>query len=704
MPIDETTRLLHACDANLPLTRLVVKQHFDALSDDEKLYAHWIAKASWAGARVIAGQASHHSNSLVQMFLDVFSAPRNGADTTPPHIRDMEAYKAATGLSDAAWKQFLEYAVSVLYNLANYTAFGDAKFVPNCTPEEFDAAIKASESEKAAETWAELKDVIFSLDDPAKNFIGYPSEGHVTGYYRGDPTKEEIQKIQAFLDQKGIHTLNTRLTKKSPTEYTLHIASASTKAPKNQKETEFTMEDGTIVTLEYGDFSALMRKAALAIRRAMFCCANETQRKMVEAYAMSWETGEMELHKESQRLWIKDVGPVVESNVGFVETYKDPAGVRAEWEGFVAIVNKDQTAKFGALVDAAESFLALLPWPRAFEKDVFNRPDFTSLEVLSFCTGGSPPLGINIPNYDDIRQTLGFKNVSLGNVANAPKAENELIPFVAPEDLAMFEKLRGRAFEVQVGLHEMLGHGSGKLLTEREDGTFDFDRETTLDPRDGTPVKSWYKQGQTWNSVFGAAASSMEECRAELVALALMDNRDVLKIFEIEEDEAMDIVHTAYLTMVRAGLVALQVYDPKAKKWGQAHSQARFGIMQKLLASGAASIDEVKDAATGALDDLVIRVHRDLILTKGLPAVQTFLRDMQITKSTADAARGVPWYVEITSVSEKFEKYREVVVRKKQPRKVFVQGNTYIERGTAVLKEYPLTLEGFIESVIERDM
>lgn len=39
-----------------------------------------------------------------------------------------------------------------------------------------------------------------------------------------------------------------------------------------------------------------------------------------------------------------------------------------------------------------------------------------------------------------------------------------------------------------------------------------------------------------------------------------------------------------------------------------------------------------------------------------------------------------------------------------QPRKIFVQPNTFIVDGEVVLKEYPLTPAGVIESFVERQL
>jgi len=112
------------------------------------------------------------------------------------------------------------------------------------------------------------------------------------------------------------------------------------------------------------------------------------------------------------------------------------------------------------LVTGAEVTLSLLPWGKDFECEVFKKPDFTSLDVLAFASSGIP-VGINIPNYDEVRQHYGFKNVNLGNAYGKPTKEGML--YVPEVEKDMHLDFYNPSLFIIVALHELLGHGSGKL-------------------------------------------------------------------------------------------------------------------------------------------------------------------------------------------------------------------------------------------------
>lgn len=67
------------------------------------------------------------------------------------------------------------------------------------------------------------------------------------------------------------------------------------------------------------------------------------------------------------------------------------------------------------------------------------------------------------------------------------------------------------SLELQVGLHELLGHGTGKLFYKGEEGQ-NFPGGL-VSPLDGRPVESWYGKGETYDGRFTSLASTFEECR-----------------------------------------------------------------------------------------------------------------------------------------------------------------------------------------------
>jgi len=191
--------------------------------------------------------------------------------------------------------------------------------------------------------------------------------------------------------------------------------------------------------------------------------------------------------------------------------------------------------------------------------------------------------------------------------------------------------------------------------------------------------------------------------RAEAVALYLAGNRDILKIFKYtSQKDIEDVQYAMFLIMVRAGIRALEFYDPVAKKHGQAHMQARLGITRWLVKEGIAKVEEIR-TADNVLENLYIRLDRDKVLSEGKAVIGKLLIELQVRKSTADGEGAKEFYTELTRPPPEWEgEIRDLVLKKKLPRKIFIQPNTFIENDEVVLKEYPLTSVGVIESFIER--
>jgi dipeptidyl-peptidase-3 len=120
----------------------------------------------------------------------------------------------------------------------------------------------------------------------------------------------------------------------------------------------------------------------------------------------SFETGSMGSFKKYQELWVQDTGPDVESAIGFNESYQDPHGVRASWQGFVAISNKSQAEIYQQMLDAALEFIHELlqnsvedvtGHAYVFENPVYKKSDLMKLDALAY-SASELFSGLNLPN------------------------------------------------------------------------------------------------------------------------------------------------------------------------------------------------------------------------------------------------------------------------------------------------------------------
>ncbi len=260
-------------------------------------------------------------------------------------------------------------------------------------------------------------------------------------------------------------------------------------------------------------------------------------RAALDALVRFYETGDDRDREAFDIAWVQNHDTTVDTMNGFIEVYMDARGTKGAWEGLVYYANPEKTGKIRTLATHAQWFEDHLPVQPRFRKPVVQGVSAMAIEVVIEIGDSGPitPIGVNLPNDQRIREQYGSKSVSLSNVLEAyDKSQPESFRHEFCWDDAEAERARewaAFAGELTTEIHEVLGHGSGRMA----DGVTQQPQEL---------LREQY--------------SALEESRADLVALYFVADPHLGAIGLVPPADQGTIVRAEYEAYARNALVQLR--------------------------------------------------------------------------------------------------------------------------------------------------
>jgi dipeptidyl-peptidase-3 len=289
-----------------------------------------------------------------------------------------------------------------------------------------------------------------------------------------------------------------------------------------------------------------------------------------------YQTGEDADRAAYDIAWVHDKDSPVDTINGFVEVYMDARGVKGAWEALVYYVNREKTESIRKIAANAQWFEDRMPWAPQYRKEGVRGVTANAIDVVVEAGESAPvtPIGINLPNDQAIRETYGSKSVSLSNVneaydkSMAPEFRREFA--WTEEEVQRAEKWSAFAGELTTDLHEVIGHGSGKV-SERLNGA----------PQNF--LKEQY--------------SAVEESRADLVALYFVADPRLAELGIVKAADHDEIVRAEYEGYTRNALVQLRRIR-EGTQIEEDHMRNRQMIVRWLMANSSAIEARTRDGKT----------------------------------------------------------------------------------------------------------
>lgn len=433
---------------------------FAALSPRQQALAYWLTRASIAIDPIIYDQLSAYGLQQKRLLEEIVAFPK--------------------GIDPAAMAKVAQFTKLFWASRGNHNELTSQKFLPTFTFQELEKAALIAQRNGAFRTaYADLPP------------LGKPT----------DVTRELASLRASFFDP----AFEPMMTAKSPSGGKDTIQASSNtfyqgvslealkgfqeKYPLNSRVVRSA--DGTLAELVYragtpdgriprGLYATFLNKAIECLQKARGY-AEPAQAEAIDHLIRFYQTGEYSEWVAFGTAWVQNDATVDFDN-GFIEVYRDARGAKGSSQSFVTITDKLVTTAMKKLADNAGYFEEKAPWDAKYKRESFKLPVVKAVETL-IETGdfNVSTIGDNLPNENEIHEKYGSKNfLFMGSkrALEAATGKTAIAEFAAdPAEVERAAKYGTEASDLLVAMHEVIGHGSGKLSDRVSAGAQSFLKE-----------------------------------------------------------------------------------------------------------------------------------------------------------------------------------------------------------------------------------
>jgi dipeptidyl-peptidase-3 len=442
-------------DGDFVLKQFVVPS-FDRLPLNRKLFVYYLSKAIESGRDIAWKQVSREGLSIRHFFEGILRC-------------------SSSQLSAEEKKSLDAYLFRLYSNHMNYEEGSNKKFIPSGIDfaKVFELAVTADQK---SSQWKEL-----GVQAPKG---GFQVEAKRLQTEIFDPSHKEF--FHAPQDQDPLLSSATDFYGEGLSHEQLEKASQNISMDFMSYPT--LKQNGEIRNRKHrikGRFHAELSLIDFYLGKAS-TYANPQEVKIIAAHRRALRTGNVRDVISAEKLWAQYQSEDVEFVLGFTETYEDPLERRGSWEGFILVKELDEEVlqrnqKIEGNFDLFEVDSAI-PAEYKKEKGAVAPKSQVAYMVFSGGSNGEQPFsGVNLPNWSEVHEKYGSKSFTVANVIDDIKSDSSNSTeekkktqevnrtFYLPEYLPMLEEFDPKLVsELQVTFHEILGHGSGRNIIEKE--------------------------------------------------------------------------------------------------------------------------------------------------------------------------------------------------------------------------------------------